>query len=221
MVEANPGNSMIKITRISILLAVSCAVSACGSGRQGIYIDSSEIEPLQVPANLDRPSTSTAMFVPGVSAPELAGLRDAAKPPMVLTSEQAEASDISIGYGDGALFMLVKDTPASVHHRLRFSLNRGVMRLKQTQTDQLAHEFNFQQPPETKPKKGFFGGLWDVMTFWSSSEELDYSGDYRVVVKPDDNNPAHARVYLYNDQGQAAGSDRAEMIFDILQERLG
>lgn len=212
---------MTVFIRFTLMLLTSLALTACGSGRQGIYIDSSELEPLRVPENLDRPATGTALFVPGVSAPELAGLRDAAKPPLVLSSEQASESGISIGYGAGALFMLIDDTPVSVHRRLGFTLNRGHMRLREQQPEGLAYEFFYRQPPETKPKKGFFGGLWDVMVFWSSAEEVDYSGVYRVQIQPDDNNPSHTRVYLYDEDERPADADRAELIFTHLQERLG
>jgi len=212
---------MIASTRFTIMLLAGLAVTACGSGRQGIYIDSSETEPLRVPENLDRPSTGTALYVPGVSAPELAGLRDAAKPPLVLSSEEARVSGITIGYGDGALYMLIRDTPASVHRRLGFALNRGYMSLREQQPPGLAYEFFYRQPEESKPRQGFFGGLWDVITFWSSDEEVDYSGNYRVSIQPDDDNPSHARVYLYDAEDRPADSDRADLIFTHLQERLG
>ncbi len=212
---------MTPSTRLTLILLTSLAVTACGGGRQGIYIDSTEAEPLRVPENLDRPSTGSALFVPGVSAPELAGLRDAAKPPLVLSSEEASASGISIGYGDGALYMLIKDTPRSVYRRLGFALNRGHMSLREQQPEGMAYDFFYRQPPETKPKQGFFGGLWDVLTFWSGSEEIDYSGNYRVKIQADDNNPSHARVYLYDVDDRAAGSDRADLIFTHLQRRLG
>jgi len=207
--------------RFTLMLLTGFLLTACGAGRQGIYIDSDEVEPLRLPENLDRPATGTALYVPGVSAPELAGLRNAAKPPLVLSSEEASASGISIGYGDGALYMLIEDSPASVHRRLGFALNRGHMRLREQQPPGLAYDFFYRQPEESKPKQGFFGGLWDVMTFWSSDEEIDYSGNYRVSIQPDTNNPAHTRVYLYDEQDRPADSDRADMIFTHLQERLG
>ena len=98
-------HSLVYKFSISILIVLS--ITACGGGKK-LYMESREARPLEVPTDLDMPNQEGALFIPGRYAPELAG-RAEARPPLVLSSEEAELANTNIRYGDGALYLLVED----------------------------------------------------------------------------------------------------------------
>lgn len=182
----------------------------------GAYVDSREVPDIVVPDDLDAPAVENALLIPGLSAPELAGLRDEARPPQVLTSEEAAASTSSIAFGNGALYLLIEDEATSVYRRLGFTLARGQMELLERKDAERKLVFRYQQVP-AKVEKGFFG----AMAFWKDSYGPNYSGDYQVRLEPDDDNRNHTRIYLYTMDGRAAAPQPVEHIFGQIQERLG
>lgn len=198
------------------LMMLTVLLAGC-AGPGGAYVDSRESSPLQVPEALDRPSTEAALTIPGVAAPELAGLRDEAVPPKVLTSEEAAQSTSRVGFGEGALFLLVEDRLESVYRRLGFTLDRGSMSVQERDPDNHSYTFLYRQPPPERVKKSF----WRKLAFWKGSGGLDYSGRYEVRLLPDQDNPEHTRIYLYDSQGNAAQPAPVEQLLGIVQERLG
>ena len=203
---------------LSVITALlgSLLLAACGNVG-GVYVDSREASPLRVPDQLDRPSTEAALTIPGAAAPELAGLRDEAVPPKVLTSEEAAQSTSRVGFGDGALFLLIEDSVDSVYRRLGFTLERSGMSIESREPDRLTYTFLYRQPPPTQLRKGF----WRKMAFWKGADWEDYSGRYEVRLVPDDDKPEHTRVYLYDSEGNAAQPEPVEQLLGIVQERLG
>ncbi len=200
-----------------VILITGLLLTACGGNVGGVYVESREAPPLRVPEKLDRPSNEAALIIPGVAAPELAGLRDDAVPPKVLTSEEAALSSTRVGFGEGALFLLVEDRVESVYRRLGFTLNRSGLSLQERKPDSHAYVFLYRQPPPSRAKKGF----WRTLAFWKSAEWEDYSGHYEVRLVADDDNPLHTRVYLYDANGKAAQPAPVEQLLGIVQERLG
>lgn len=199
-----------------IALLTSLLLAACGNVG-GVYVDSREASPLRVPDQLDLPSTEAALTIPGAAAPELAGLRDEAVPPKVLTSEEAAQSTSRVGFGDGALFLLIEDRVDSVYRRLGFTLDRSGMSIEAREPDQLSYTFLYRQPPPTQARKGF----WRKMAFWKGTSFDDHSGRYEVRLVPDDDKPEHTRIYLYDGEGNAARPEPVEQLLGLVQERLG
>lgn len=202
---------------ICIIIAVLIAVliSGCGAGNE-VYVESRESQPLVVPADLDRPSLDAALLIPGQPAPQLAG-RAEAKPPLVLSSEEAAQISTNVRYGDGALYLLVPDEMASVSRRLGFTLNRSGMNLDSRNEQEKRFAFSYRQPPNTIVLDRSF---WDTVFFWRNTKPADYSGSYQIKLLPDDD-PQQTRVYLYDHQGQAAPAEAADHLFGIIQQRLG
>ncbi len=202
---------------LALLAITMLMVSGCGGGAGGVYVESREAPPLQIPENLDRPSNEAALIIPGVAAPELAGLRDDAVPPKVLTSEEAALSTSRVGFGEGALFLLVEDQVESVYRRLGFTLNRGSMSIEENRPESHAYVFLYRQPPPGEVKRGF----WRSLAFWKGADWIDHSGRYEVRLVADDDNPQHTRIYLYDGNGNAALPEPVEQLLGIVQERLG
>ncbi len=205
------------IYRWLLILIAGLLLSACGGRVGGVYVDSRETSPLQVPANLDKPSTEAALTIPGSAAPQLAGLRDEAVPPKVLTSEEAAQSTSRVGFGDGALFLLVDDRVESVYRRLGFTLNRGEMSINERDPNNHSYLFTYRQPAPAKVKKSF----WRKLTFWRGNKGVDYSGRYEIRLVADDDDPEHTRIYLYDGDGVAARPEPVEQLLGLVQERLG
>lgn len=206
---------MLHYSKIIIGAAACLIVGACGSGKQ-LYMDSREAKPLEVPADLDSPRQDSALFIPGVSAAELAG-RAEARPPLVLSSEEAERTNTNIRYGDGALYLLVEDELPSVWRRLGFTLNRSGMTVNEVEIDRRRYRFNYHQPPATIIGRSF----WDTVFFWRYDGPADYSGGYRIELRQHDVNGQHTRVYLYNADERAASPEASDHILGVIQQRLG
>jgi uncharacterized lipoprotein len=203
------------LQKIFLGLFIALVLTACGSGKE-LYMESRESKPLEVPNDLDMPNRDGALFIPGRYAPELAG-RAQARPPLVLSSEEAELANTNIRYGDGALYLLVEDEPASVWRRLGFTLNRAGMTVNVREQDQQRYRFSYVQPPLLYTDRSF----WDTIFFWRNSDPIDYSGSYQVELKGDDNNPDNTRVYLYDADLRPADPEASDHLLGIIQKRLG
>lgn len=193
---------------------VLLALSACGGKK--LYVESRESAPLEVPGDLDMPNQESALFIPGRYAPELAG-RAEARPPLVLSSEEAELTNTNIRYGDGALFLLVEDETPSVWRRLGFTLDRAGMKINERLPDAQRYHISYTQPPLLYSNRSF----WDTIFFWRNSDPVDYSGSYQVELHTDADNPEHTRVYLYDGNHRPADPEASDHILGVIQQRLG
>ncbi len=202
------------VLALPVLMLSALVLAACGSGKK-LYIESEELPPLVVPEDLDTPDQRLALAIPGTPAAELAG-RAEARPPVVLSSEEAAISNTQVRYGAGALYLLVEDEISSVWRRLGFTLNRGAMRLTDTAPDSHRYSFFYTQPPPADE-----GGFWDTIFFWRGSDMVDFSGEYQVELRPDDKTPGNTRVYLYRGDGRPADAEAADHITGVIQKRLG
>ena len=202
--------NLIIVTTLAIMQLNGC--TAVG----GAYVGSREVPDISVPDDLDAPSVENALLIPGLSAPELAGLRDEAQPPVVLTSEDAAVANTSIGFGNGALYLLVEDEVPSVYRRLGFTLARGQMELLERKDDEQMLVFRYNQALKQE-NRGFLGSL----AFWKKGGGPNYSGDYQVRLERDDDNRQYTRVYLFTTDGRPVTPTPVEHIFGEIQERLG
>jgi len=206
------------LARASVVFALLLA-GCGGSEERPIYAESPETQPIRVPPGLDQPETEAALRIPGDSAPELAGLREGATPPQVLPSAEADNTSSSVRYGVemGALYLRVDDRPASVWHRLGFTLDRRDMTLQRSDESAQTYEFSYTQPSRAEGE----GGFWDTILFWRGSDSEDYSGVYRVRLRPDNDQPEATRVYLFRGDGSAAAPAAADHLLGVIRQRLG
>jgi uncharacterized lipoprotein len=197
-------------------LAMTLLLAGCfGSERDPVYVSSEEIEPIEAPPGLDQPRTRNIYDVPGYSLPELAAQGEQERPPEVQPSSVAEQSRSQIRFGPTGLYLAVEDQPDSVWRRLGFTLNRGGMQVEEVDEGQRRYVFRFSHEP-IEPDTG----ILDRITFWSSPEAIDYSGNYvaRVATQADN---GVTRVELLDSDGSVVELDRAEFVLARLRERLG
>ena len=199
-----------------ILLAASVVLSGCfNRGRDPVYVSSQEVSPIEAPPGLDQPDTRGTYDVPGYSLPELAAQGDQEQPPEVQPSSVAERSRSQIRFGPSGLYLAVEDQPDSVWRRLGFSLDRGDMQVRQIDESARIYRFRFSHEP-IRPETGLF----DRITFWSSPEAIDYSGEYVARVASESDRGV-TRVELLDHDGDVVEMDRAEFVLARLRERLG
>ncbi len=206
----------MKSARLTLLLVIVPALllTACaGRDRQPIYLDSEEIEPLRAPERLDAPTIRRTYQVDGYFLPEMAGQSEA-RPPRVLSSAEAEASQSRIRFGASGLYLEVRDEPDSVWRRLGFSLNRAGMQVQEIEQDRLRYDFRFNHDPIVIDRTGF-----GRLAFWRSPERVDHSGAFRVEVEPASGQTS--RVLLLTQDGELVEMEQAEHVLSVLRERLG
>lgn len=199
-----------------LLLSTTLLLGGCfGSKSEPVYVASEEVDPIEAPAGLDQPDTRNIYDIPGYSLPELAAQGNPENPPEVQPSSVAEQSRSQIRFGRTGLYLAVEDVPDSVWRRLGFTLNRGGMQVRQVDENQRRYVFSFSHEP-IQPEQGFFGRL----TFWSSPDRVDYSGEY-VARVDDETREGVTRVELLDSDGSVVELERAEFVLARLRERLG
>lgn len=205
-------------TRTVFIISLSTAFLLGGcfnSERDPVYVASEEIDPIEAPPDLDKPSTRNIYDVPGHSLPELAAQGNPESPPEVQSSSVAEQSRSQIRFGPNGLYLAVEDVPESVWRRLGFTLNRGGMEVREADEDERRYVFSFSHEP-VQPDVGFF----DRLTFWSTPDPVDYSGEYVARVS-DESSDGVTRVELLDSDGSVVELKRAEFVLARLRERLG
>jgi uncharacterized lipoprotein len=197
-----------------IALVLAGLVSGCfNRDPEPIYVDSEEVDPIEVPEGMTEPPTSTAYRIPGTFLPELAATGDEALPPQVLPSSEAEASRSHIRFGPTGLYLEVEDEPDSVWRRLSFTLNRQGMTVRRIDEPDRRYLFEFTHEPIRVERSGLAR-----LAFWRSTEVRDYSGQYLAEVRPEGD---QSRVVLFDRNGQIVEMDRAEYVLAVLRDRLG
>jgi len=204
----------MSLYRVFLIALAACVLAGCfNRDSQPIYVQSDEVSEIEVPEDLSLPNVRRTYDIPGTFLPQLAAVGDESRPPMVLSSAEAEASRSHIRFGPTGLYLEVEDEPDSVWRRLGFSLNRGGMNVRQVDEADRRYRFDFTHDPIEVER----GGLsW--IAFWRSDEQLDYSGRYQVQVREDGDS---TRVVLLGESGEIIEMDQAEYILAVLRERLG
>lgn len=197
---------------------VALLLVGCGAlgGDRPIYVQSEEIQPLQVPRGLSQPRFENQFEIPGYSLPELAAAGDESLPPRVLSSAEAEAARSRIRFGPTGLYLEVDDEAASVWRRLGFALNRGGMSVEQVLTDQRRYAVKFSHEPIEVSRRG---RLSRMLLFWRAPKFLDYSGRYLIEVQRE--TPERTRVAILGNSGEVLPMQQAEFVLAALQKRLG
>ena len=196
-----------------VLVAVGTAVLAsCGlfgkKDKPPIYYSAVEVPALEIPAGLDRPTSSTALLIAVPVAP-LPPKEMPTVPPRV--SSQSAKEIIPIKWSADGVYLYLDDTPASVFRRVGLVIERSGLSMYQAVGDN-AYRFEYDHEPQNLDE-GFFSKL----AFWRD-DAPNYSGVYQAVIRPDGQN---SRVYILNGDGSDANPDAAEHLLVILGERLG
>jgi uncharacterized lipoprotein len=204
----------MNLYRVFLIALVACVLAGCfNRDRQPIYVESEEVSEIEVPEGLSMPNVRRTYDIPGTFLPQLAAAGDESRPPVVLSSAEAEASRSHIRFGPTGLYLEVEDEPASVWRRLGFTLNREGMNVRQVDEADRRYRFDFTHDPIEVERGGFAR-----IAFWRSDERLNYSGRYQLEVREDGDN---TRVVLLGDSGEIIEMDQAEFILAVLRERLG
>lgn len=198
---------------ILALLLVGLISGCFNRDRQPIYVESEEIDPIEVPEGMTKPQIRTAYQIPGTFLPELAASGDESLPPRVLSSAEAEASRSHIRFGPTGLYLEVEDEANSVWRRLSFTLNRQGMSVRRVDEPDRRYLFEFDHDPIRVDRTGL-----SRLAFWRSAEVRDYSGQYLAEVRPEGD---QARIVLLDENGQVIDMDQAEYVLAVLRERLG
>ena len=133
------------------------------------------------------------------------------KPPRISDTTSGIDVNSQLKWSPEGLYLLVEDTPESVHRRLGLVIERSGMQQIRVD-DQGVYRFDYYQAfgdPE-----GFFG----KMAFWNRDRSEDYSGAYQTFVRPDGEN---SRVYIKYADGTDCEPDAAEHVLYVLRSRIG
>ncbi len=194
---------------LTILLGVLC--SACSSdARKREYYEAVETSPLQIPAGLSAPTSSSALTIAAPAAPLSPGGIES-RPPRISSTTSGLNSNSRFTWSAQGLYLLVDDTPESAHRRLGIVIERaGMQRIRLD--DKGVYRFDYYQ--QFEDEGGFFGKL----AFWNQDRGEDYSGAYQTFVEPDGDK---SRVYIKYADGTECEPDAAEHVLDVIRERLG
>lgn len=200
------------LAMLGLLLLAGCSLFR---GGQAVYVDSDELDPIEVPEDLTPPPVRSTFEVPGYSLPQLAAQGDESRPPQVLPSADAEQARSRIRFGPTGLYLEVDDEADSVWRRLGFALNRGGMSVIEVREGQRRYRFDFSHEPITH-ERGIF---MRMVLFWRRPEVTDYSGEYLIEVQPETDQ--RTRVAILDTRGDVIRMERAEYVLSQLRERLG
>lgn len=204
----------IRLSRTFILLVMVSAVltvSACRSGdKKPGYYNEVETPSLDVPSGLDYPDTGQAMIIrtPYMQPPAMV-MTDV--PPRISSTTSGIDKNSRLSWSAQGLYLLVEDTPESVHRRLGLVIDRSGMQRVRVD-DNGVYRFDYYQTFEDD--RGFFR----KMAFWSRDDTEDYSGAYQAFTEADGEN---TRVYIKYADGSDCEPDAAEHVLIVLGARMG
>ena len=133
------------------------------------------------------------------------------KPPRISATTSGIDSNSRLSWSSRGLYLLVEDTPDSVHRRLGLVIERSGMERVRIDEDGV-YRFDYYQVFANE--KGFFRKL----AFWSRDKGEDYSGAYQTFTQPDG---ANTRVYIKYADGTDCEPDAAEHVLSVLGARMG
>lgn len=204
----------ICLSRHLILLVIILAmllVSACSSGnKKPGYYNEEETPSLDVPSGLDYPDTSQALIIqtPYMQPPAMV-MTDI--PPRISSTTSGLNKNSRLSWSSQGLYLLVEDSPESVHRRLGLVIDRsGMQRVRLDEKG--VYRFDYYQVFDDD--RGFF----KKMAFWSRDKSEDYSGAYQTFTQPDGEN---TRVYIKYADGSDCEPDAAEHVLIVLGARMG
>lgn len=199
-----------QFTLILATLAV-LVVTACSSGsKKPEYYDEVESATLEIPEGLSRPDSSSALVIrtPYMPPPSMV-LQDV--PPRISNTTSGIDANSRLSWSAQGLYLLVEDTPESVHRRLSMVIERSGMQQVHVD-DKGVYRFDYYQNFDDK------GGFFSKMAFWNRDTSEDYSGAYQTSTQPEGEN---TRVYIKYADGTDCEPDAAEHVLAVLGARMG
>ncbi len=194
-----------------VMILAMLLVSACKSGnKKPGYYNEVETPSLDVPSGLDYPDTSQALIIqtPYMQPPAMV-MTDI--PPRISSTTSGLNKNSRLSWSSQGLYLLVEDTPESVHRRLGLVIDRsGMQRVRLDEKG--VYRFDYYQT--FVDDRGFF----KKMAFWSRDKSEDYSGAYQTFTQPDGEN---TRVYIKYADGSDCEPDAAEHVLIVLGARMG
>jgi len=202
-----------KVFHLLSLLVFSSAwlLFGCSSGeKKPEYYSAAETAPLKLPADMDRPDHSSALVITVPYVPPPANSLESLPPRIASTSSEAEPNSM-LRWSSEGLYLLVEDSPDSVHRRLGLVIERSGM--TQVRLDERGvYRFDYKQKIVEE------GGFFSKLAFWRRDRVKDYSGSYQALTRPDGEN---TRVYIRQADGAECAPDAAEHVLDVLRSRIG
>ncbi|HET7844941.1 MAG TPA: hypothetical protein VFL14_12370 [Xanthomonadales bacterium] len=197
--------SIRTILRVAVLASAIVAASGCSLfGKESSYEQAKSSRPLEVPPDLDLPSTTGALSIPesgsgsGEAVASEAAPSDAPAPEIVAGEEST---------------MSLADSPAGAWRRVGLALERSEVG-EITARDEATTTFTLEGVSRVAAKddRGFFKKLF-------TSEKSESAQVTRVVrISPDGDG---SRVTVEDENGQAVGDEFARRIISALKQRLG
>jgi len=205
---------MMSSARYFSLLAMTLVVLfmvGCSSGeKKPEYYDAEETATLEIPEDLDRPASSSALLIHTPAMPPPSMVMET-KPPRVTNTTSGLGANSRLNWSAQGLYLLVEDSPESAHRRLRLVIERAGMQRVRID-DQGVYRFDYYQTFDDA------AGFFKKMAFWSRDKSEDYSGAYQTYIRPDGES---ARVYIKYADGTDCEPDAAEHLLAVLSSRLG
>ena len=190
-----------------LLLAAGCS----SKNRKPEYYDARETESLQIPEDMDKPSSASALVIRTEPMPLSSFILDPMPPRISSTTSGIDANS-RLNWSAQGMYLLVEDSPESAERRLKIVLDRSDMK-KIRRDDQGVYRFDYYQKFE-----GLETGFFDSMAFWRKDKREDYSGAYQIHTRPEGEN---TRVYIKYADGTDCEPDAAEHVLAVLGARLG
>lgn len=194
-----------------LVLVLSLAAGCSSKDKRREYYDSKEMSPLNVPEELNEPSSASALVIPLSSVVLSASAMDPT-PPRISSTTSGIDENSSLNWSAQGMYLLVQDTRESAERRLGIVIERsGMSNIRKDQEG--VYRFDYRHEPK-KIKRGFFKSL----VFWRREKPQDYSGTYQVYSRPDGEN---TRIYIKYADGNACEPEVAEHVLAVLGARLG
>ena len=203
---------MNSIYRTAIVLTLLAVLSGCSlfGKNEPEYLAAVEVEPLRIPPGMSQPASSEQV---SIAAPDMrmpSGDELEPKPPRVVSTAGKADSNAYMAWSAQGVYLLVKDSPASVAQKLRNIIESNGMTMLEPD-DAGSHKFHYKQAMDTD--LGFFSN----MAFWRA-KPFDYSGTFMTSLRADGNN---TRVYLLFGTGEPVDTAGSEHVLGVFMERLG
>ena len=194
---------------LSVFFLASCSWFKRGEDLP-VYYGSVEIEPLDVPGDLDQPQFVNPLVIQKreVDLPDPDEIE--LTPPRVASTGGQSNVNVWISWSAAGVYLNVRDNPEKVAERLGLAIEQSGMTLLDRNT---AGAYRFEYSHVPVQKTGFF----KKMMFWRDRGP-DYSGLYQTEVRADRN---ASRVYLLQGGGESASNDAAEHILALFMEQFG
>jgi uncharacterized lipoprotein len=198
---------------LAAVLAMSLLGACSSDARKREYYDAVETAPLEIPEGMARPASGSALVI-GIPRVPLSPMAMETRPPRISSTTSGLDANSRFNWSAQGLYLLVDDTPESVHRRLGLVIQRaGMQRVREDENG--VYRFDYYQRFGDTDKS-----FWSRLAFWSDDGWEDYSGAYQTFARPDPDSEK-TRVYIKYADGTECEPDAAEHVLDVIRARLG